>query len=214
VANLARQHMGALIVIQGEDPSTGTWPAGTPRRRAQQPLLESIFDPTPSVTTGGRHLSRRSSVSGATPLSTNTEKIGNLGLRHTRPSASRSARTPPASSFPRSGAQSPCLRGADRRLKSPSELSMILERLYGKKMPKGKTGHILGWFRRNPLEKATAILLASVLWFAFGYQKDLVRRDFTMPSSIATSRPSGLSKARKSPRRRSRCRARNRPSTC
>ena len=48
-------------------------------------------------------------------------------------------------------------------------------------MPKGKTDHILGWFRRNPLEKATAILLASILWVAFGYQKDLVRRDFTLP---------------------------------
>ena len=42
-------------------------------------------------------------------------------------------------------------------------------------------GHILGWFRRNPLEKATAILLASLLWVAFGYQKDLVRRDVTLP---------------------------------
>jgi diadenylate cyclase len=48
-------------------------------------------------------------------------------------------------------------------------------------MPKGASGHILGWFRRNPLEKATAILLASLLWVAFGYQKDLVRRDVTVP---------------------------------
>ena len=30
-------------------------------------------------------------------------------------------------------------------------------------------------------EKATAILLATVLWVGFGYQKDLVRRDFTLP---------------------------------
>jgi len=66
-------------------------------------------------------------------------------------------------------------------LKSPTELGMILERLYGKKMPRSGAGYLLGWFRRNPLEKATAILLASLLWVAFGYQKDLVRRDFTLP---------------------------------
>ncbi|HNZ33588.1 MAG: diadenylate cyclase [Pseudomonadota bacterium] len=185
VATLARQHTGALIVIPGEDPLDRHLSGGNPLDGIlSQPLLESLFDPHSighdgaiiidhgRVVRFGCHL----------PLSTDAEKIGNLGLRHTAALglSERTDATCIVVSEER-GTVSVAYGGRIEVLKSPTELGMILERLYGKKMPKGKAGRVLGWFRRNPLEKATAILLASVLWVAFGYQKDLVRRDFTLP---------------------------------
>ncbi|HTZ40693.1 MAG TPA: diadenylate cyclase [Syntrophales bacterium] len=185
VANLARQHMGALIVIQGEDPLDRHLAGGYPLDGVlSQPLLESIFDPH-SIGHDGAvviHHGRLVSFGCHLPLSTNVERIGNLGLRHTAALglSERTDATCIVVSEER-GSISVAFGGRIDLLKSPTELSMILERLYGKKMPKGPSGHILGWFRRNPLEKATAILLASLLWVAFGYQKDLVRRDVTLP---------------------------------
>ncbi len=184
-ANLARQHMGALIVIQGEDPLDRHVAGGYPLDGLlSQPLLESIFDPHSIGHDGAVIIDRGRLVSFGChlPLSTNVDRIGNLGLRHTAALglSERTDATCIVVSEER-GTISVAYGGKIEVLKSPTELSMILERLYGKKMPKGKADFILGWFRRNPLEKATAILLASVLWVGFGYQKDLVRRDFTLP---------------------------------
>jgi uncharacterized protein (TIGR00159 family) len=185
VANLARQHMGALIVIPGEDPLDRHLAGGYPLDGVlSQPLLESIFDPH-SIGHDGAvviHRGRLVRFGCHLPLSTNVERIGNLGLRHTAALglSERTDATCIVVSEER-GTISVAFGGRIDVLKSPTELSMILERLYGKKMPKDAKGHILGWFRRNPLEKATAILLASLLWVAFGYQKDLVRRDVSLP---------------------------------
>lgn len=185
VATLARQHTGALIVIKGNDPLDRHLAGGYPLEGVlSQPLLESIFDPHSMGHDGAVVIDHGRVVSFGChlPLSTDTEKIGNLGLRHTAALglSERTDATCIVVSEER-GTVSVASRGRIDVLKSPPELGMILERLYGKKVPKGKAGHILGWFRRNPLEKAAAILLASLLWFAFGYQKDLVRRDFTLP---------------------------------
>ena len=185
VANLARQHMGALIVIRGEDPLDRHLAGGYPLDGVlSQPLLESIFDPHSIGHDGAVVIDHGRVVSFGChlPLSTNSEKIGNLGLRHTAALglSERTDATCVVVSEER-GKISVAFAGRIDVLKNPTELSMILERLYGKKMPKEKTSHVLNWFRRNPLEKATAILLASILWVAFGYQKDLVRRDFTLP---------------------------------
>ena len=149
-----------------------------------EPLLESIFDPHSIGHDGAVIIDRGRLVRFGChlPLSTSVERIGNLGLRHTA-ALGLSERTDVTCIVvsEERGTVSVAYGGRIDVLKSPTELSMILERLYGKKIPKGARGHILGWFRRNPLEKATAILLASLLWVAFGYQKDLVRRDVTLP---------------------------------
>ena len=217
-ANLARQHMGALIVIQGEDPldrhlAGGGFPLDGV---LSQPLIESIFDPHSIGHDGAVVIDRGRLVSFGChlPLSTNVERIGNLGLRHTAALglSERSDAICIVVSEER-GTISVAFAGRIDVLKNPTELSMILERLYGKKMPTGKTSHILDWFRRNPLEKATAILLASILWVAFGYQKDLVRRDFTLPIEYRNLSPQWVIEGRRSPRRKAPCRVPSRPST-
>ncbi len=185
VANLARQHMGALIVIQGQDPLDRHLSGGYPLDGIlSQPLLESIFDSHSIGHDGAVVIDRGRLVRFGChlPLSTNVERIGNLGLRHTAALglSERTDTTCIVISEER-GTVSVAFGGRINVLKGPTELGVILEGLYGKKMPKGKADIILGWFKRNPLEKAAAILLASLLWFAFGYQKDLVRRDFTLP---------------------------------
>ena len=47
--------------------------------------------------------------------------------------------------------------------------------------PEGRTGLFSHWLRENTTEKAVAVVLAMILWFAFGYQRDWIQRDFTVP---------------------------------
>ena len=86
VANLARQHVGALIVIQGADPLDRHLAGGYPLDGVlSEPLLESIFDPHSIGHDGAVIIDRGRLVRFGChlPLSTSVERIGNLGLRHT-----------------------------------------------------------------------------------------------------------------------------------
>ena len=85
-ATLAKKRIGALIVLQGTDPLERHINGGTSLDGlVSEPLLESLFDPHSighdgaviingnRITKFGCHL----------PLSINTSKYGNIGLRHT-----------------------------------------------------------------------------------------------------------------------------------
>ena len=85
-ATLAKKRIGALIVLQGNDPLDRHINGGTSLDGiVSEPLLESLFDPHSighdgaviingnRITKFGCHL----------PLSINTSKYGNIGLRHT-----------------------------------------------------------------------------------------------------------------------------------
>ncbi len=48
-------------------------------------------------------------------------------------------------------------------------------------MPLAKTRPILRWLKENPREKVIAIVLACLLWVVFGYQRETIRRDFSVP---------------------------------
>lgn len=186
VASLAKKRFGALIVLQAEDPLDRHVTGGnTLEGILSQPLLESIFDPHSighdgaviiedgRVTKFGCHL----------PLSTNAEKYGSLGLRHTAALGltERSDALCVVVSEER-GTISIAHKERLEVLKSAAELKMVLQRFYGEKMPgRKKSKRIVGWFRKNSLEKGVAVFLAVLLWFLFGYQREFVQRDFIVP---------------------------------
>ena len=117
------------------------------------------------------------------PLSTNAEKYGNLGLRHTAALGltERSDALCVVVSEER-GTISIAHKERLEVLKSAAELKMVLQRFYGESMPsRKKSKRILGWFRKNSLEKTVAVFLAILLWFFFGYQREFVQRDFIVP---------------------------------
>ncbi|MBN2688246.1 MAG: diadenylate cyclase [Deltaproteobacteria bacterium] len=184
--SLAQKRYGALLVLPGKDYldrhiEVGTELDGT----ISEPLLESLFDPhsighdgaaiieNGRVTKFGCHL----------PLSSNTKKLHNLGLRHTA-ALGLSERTDALCIVisEERGTISVAQEENLRRLTSPDQLRTILERFYHPQSPKETRTKIwVRWIKENPFEKALAVALASVLWLAFAYQTESIRRDFVIP---------------------------------
>ena len=185
VANLARKRVGALIVIQGNDPLGRHLSGGTELNGVlSEPLLESIFDPHSighdgavvvdgnTVVRFGCHL----------PLSQNTDRYGFWGLRHTAALglSERSDAICIVVSEER-GTISIAQGEQLKELASASALKGALETFYGSKAPIKKPGPISLWLKENTKEKVIAILLACVLWMIFGYQRESIYKDFTIP---------------------------------
>jgi YbbR domain-containing protein len=66
-------------------------------------------------------------------------------------------------------------------LASASALKGALESFYSSKAPIKKPGPISLWLKENTKEKVIAIMLACVLWMIFGYQRESIYKDFTVP---------------------------------
>ena len=183
--NLAKKKEGALIVLQGNDPLDRHINGGTDLDGiVSESLLESLFDPHSighdgaviidgnRVTKFGCHL----------PLSVNTSKYENIGLRHTA-ALGLSERS-----------DAICIVVSEERgtislaylenltvITSAAVLHETLEQFYIRNTP-SKTSHpALNWLKENTREKIIALGMACLLWIAFGYQRDIVRRDLIVP---------------------------------
>ena len=183
--NLAKKRVGALIVIQGNDPLERHVNGGTKLDgMVSEPLLESIFDPHSMghdgaviidgdrITKFGCHL----------PLSVNTSSYKNIGLRHTAALglAERSDALCVVVSEERATISLAYMENL-KVIPNAAVLHETLEQFYIRNTPT-KTSHpALNWLKGNTLEKVIALVMACVLWIAFGYQRDIVRRDFTVP---------------------------------
>ncbi|MBS1113072.1 MAG: putative rane protein, partial [Nitrospirae bacterium] len=173
VAGFARKHIGALIVIQGNEPldrhlSGGTELNGT----LSEPLLESIFDPNSvghdgavvidgnMVTYFGCHL----------PLSPNASTQGNFGLRHTAALGLSERSDAICIVVSEERGTISIAQGEQIREVTAAALKGDLVSYYLSKKPAKKSGPIALWLKENTKEKVIAILLACVLWIIFGYQ--------------------------------------------
>ncbi len=185
VAALTRKKVGALIVLQGEDPLDRHLNGGTPLDGlVSQSLLESIFDPHSighdgAVVIEGNRLVR---FGCHLPLSSNIGQYGNLGLRHT--AALGLAERCDALCIVVSEERGAISLARNERLETVANASLLqtaLEAFYARKAPARASGPVRRWLRENPREKILALLLACILWFFFGYQRESVQRDFTIP---------------------------------
>jgi diadenylate cyclase len=117
------------------------------------------------------------------PLSLDTQKVGKLGLRHTA-ALGMSERTDALCLVvsEESGKISIARDSELKKVRSATELTGIIQRFHEDKFPLGvRKTHYTNWIRKNSLEKVIAVLLAAVLWYGFGYQRDSVQRDFLVP---------------------------------
>lgn len=184
-ATLARKKIGALIVVQGEEPLERHLSGGTTLNGLlSQPLLESIFDPH-SIGHDGAIVvdGNRIVLFGChLPLSANAARHGNLGLRHTA-ALGLSERSDALCVVVSEERGSISLAKGQRitEMANASALRIELETFLAKRMPVSRPRPLVRWLRQNPWEKATAIVLACMLWFFFGYQRETVRRDFVVP---------------------------------
>jgi len=70
-----------------------------------------------------------------------------------------------------------------------AELRNVLENFYTRNTPARPEHPILVWLKEHPKEKVIALVLAFILWLTFGYQRDSVRRDFTVPIEYVNLAP-------------------------
>jgi diadenylate cyclase len=184
-ADLARKKVGALIVLQGKDPLDRHLTGGSNLDGLlSQPLLESIFDPHSighdgAVLIDGNRLMR---FGCHLPLSANAAQHGNLGLRHTA-ALGLSERSDALCIVVSEERGSISLARGERieEIANASALRIELEAFFAKRMPLAKSRPIIRWLKENPREKVIAVILACMLWVVFGYQRETIRRDFTVP---------------------------------
>ena len=185
VANFSRKRIGALIVIQGNDPldrhlSGGTELNGT----VSQPLLESLFDPHSIGHDGAAIIDGNTVVRFGChlPLSQNASTYGSFGLRHTAALGLSERSDAMCIVVSEEKGTISLARGEEiKEVASASALASILESFYISKTPVKNTAYLSLWLKENTKEKIIAIILASVLWLMFGYQRESIRRDFTIP---------------------------------
>jgi diadenylate cyclase len=116
------------------------------------------------------------------PLSTDAGGFGPLGLRHTAAVglSERSDALCVVVSEER-GTISIAQGEQIRELANAAALRAELEAFYARKTPKRETRPVIHWLKKNPREKIIALILSCILWIAFGYQKESIQRDFTVP---------------------------------
>ncbi len=185
VSNLVRKRIGALIVIKGEDPLDRHLNGGARLNGVlSQPLLESIFDPHSTghdgavVIEGNRVLQFGCHL----PLSINAGRFGPLGLRHTAALGLSERCDALCVVVSEERGTLSLAKGENiRELVNAAALRVELDSFFAQQAPKRETRPVVHWLRENSREKVIALLLSFILWVAFGYQKESVRRDFTVP---------------------------------
>jgi uncharacterized protein (TIGR00159 family) len=188
-ADLARNKIGALIVLQGGDPLDRHLTGGIALDGLlSQPLLESLFDPHSAGHDGAVLIDNDRVVRFGChlPLSDSASRHGNLGLRHTAALglAERSDAICIVVSEER-GTISLAKGERITQIPNASALHVELEAFFAKRAPLDKPSPIRRWLKENQREKLIAIALACVLWIIFGYQRETIRRDFPVPLEYA-----------------------------
>jgi len=183
--NLAKKRIGALIVLQGIDPLERHINGGTNLDGiVSESLLDSLFDPHSighdgAVIINGNRIAK---FGCHLPLSINTSKYGNIGLRHTA-ALGLSERSDAICIVVSEEKGTISLAYLENLTVVPNAASLheTLEQFYIRNTPGEKSHPAWNWLKENTLEKIIALVMACLLWFAFGYQRDIVRRDFIVP---------------------------------
>jgi uncharacterized protein (TIGR00159 family) len=185
VSSMARKHIGSLIVIQGEDPLDRHLSGGVSLKGSlSQPLLESIFDPhSPGhdgavVIEGNRIMQFGCHL----PLSRNVGGLDTLGLRHAAALGLSERCDALIVVVSEERGTIRIARGEELlECANTAALQAELNTFYAQKAPRRRERPVVQWFKENSREKVVALILSCILWFAFGYQKESIRRDFIVP---------------------------------
>ncbi len=185
LADFARKRIGALIVLQGKDPLDRHLTGGNDLEGIlSREVLESIFDPhSPghdgAVLIDGDRIVR---FGCHLPLSLNASDFGNLGLRHTAALglSERSDAICIVVSEER-GTISVAKGEYIREFGTATALRTEIEYFFEKNQPLSREKFFTRWLRENKKEKVIAVILACILWAVFGYQREMIRREFAVP---------------------------------
>ena len=185
VDDLCHRKIGALIVLCGREPLDRHLKGGYELHgELSHPLLSSIFD-THSIGHDGAITIDNGKVARFgchLPLCLDAAKCGSLGLRHTAAIglSERSDAMCIVVSEER-GQVSVARHGELIRLSQASELAALMAEHYEETDRSVLQQPVRRWARQNTTEKIVALMLAGVLWFAFGSQREEIQREFKVP---------------------------------
>ena len=199
---LAREKIGAIIVLRGKDPIVRHLVGGTDLDgEISEPLLRSIFDPNSPGHDGAVIIqaSRITEFSTHLPLSKNIRMLQGRGTRHA--AALGLSELTDALCLVVSeelGTISMARNGTIKRARDADDLQATIESFLEEVAPTRDAKTWSGFFRRNLREKAIAIFVTIVLWifFVFGSKADY--RTYLVPVR-AVDLPANLSVSSISP---------------
>jgi uncharacterized protein (TIGR00159 family) len=189
VADLAKERIGALIVVRGNDPLERHIVGGIALDgKLSEPLLKSIFDPHSPGHDGAVIVEqdRISRFAAHLPLSKDVEQTASVGTRHS--AALGIAELTDALAIVVSeerGAISVARDGSLREINSPQELVGILEEFIEKKYPvQQRRWTPVGHLRENWQGKAIALALAVAFWYVFVPGSKVVEATYRLPVQV------------------------------
>jgi hypothetical protein len=196
VADLARDHIGALIVIRGKDPLERHITGGIPLNGILSgPLLKSIFDPHSPGHDGAVLVENNQVTRFAVhlPLSKDTRQLVHVGTRHS--AALGIAELSDAICLVVSeerGTVSIARDGKLQKLESIQEAGAALQRFLEDKFPTHEQKRLsLQLVRENWLIKIAALSLAIGFWYIFVPGSKLVETTYKIPV-VVEALPSDL----------------------
>lgn len=192
---LAKEKIGALIVIHGKDPILRHLEGGIALNgELSETLIKSIFNPNSpghdgaiiidqnKITQFGCHL----------PLSRDFVKLQRRGTRHAAGlGLSELADALSIIISEEKGTITVTRNGEMYQVNDPEKLNLILERFYREISPITEARPWYDYFRRNSLEKFFAFAISILLWFVLVHESRLVYKNFTIPVQY-TELPSSL----------------------
>jgi len=171
LGDLARDHIGALVVLRGLDPLDrhveGGWDLNGELSEA---LIKSIFD-SHSLGHDGAFIVEEGRVSRfgvQLPLSKDFSKITNLGTRHSA-ALGLSERTDALILVisEEHGTIATAQRGELKTVRDLEELQDEIELFLNRLMPNHSSGILVRFFTENWREKLTAAAVSALLWLLF-----------------------------------------------
>lgn len=186
IADLARQHIGALVVLPGRQPIDRHVRGGIPLDgRLSVPLLESLFDPhSPghdgAVVVEGDRIRR---FAAHLPLSTDFGQLAGTGTRHA--AALGLAEATDALCIVVSEERGTIALARDGRLVRPVDVSTLagaIAEFTASLRPAGRRWPFWGALvREHGLEKVASLLVVSALWWALVPGARPVERTYDVP---------------------------------
>ena len=189
LVDLAKDKVGALIIIRGKDPLERHITGGILLDgKMSEPMLKSIFDPHSPGHDGAVIVERDRITRFAAhlPLSKDLSQLAHVGTRHS--AALGLAELADALSLVVSeerGTISVARDGRLRKTQNPQELATAIQDFLQEKFPTQKNQRVsLQFFRENWIEKAVAIALAIAFWYIFVPGSKTVEISYQVPVVI------------------------------
>jgi uncharacterized protein (TIGR00159 family) len=189
LSDLAKERVGALVVIHGNDPLERHITGGIPLDgRLSGPLLKSIFDPHSPGHDGAVLVEqgRITRFAAHLPLSKDLSQLANVGTRHS--AALGLAELTDVLCLVVSeerGTISVARDGKLREVENLQQLGAVIDSFMRTKFPSTRQRNIsLQFFRENWVAKAISLSLAIGFWYIFVPGSKTVQMSYRIPVSI------------------------------